>query len=187
MKAPARTLLAALPLLLLVPPLRHAVEASMSLHMLLQLPLLFAAGWGASAWLPRRLAAAWARLDALGLSSATLASVVAAFWMIPAALDLAVLGPPFSPMALAKYLSCWLAGLLLAQGWPRLRGPVAAFFLGNASWMLLTAGLLYGEAESRLCVSYRFDEQALSGAGLLAAGLLLGALALLRLRRPSLP
>ena len=43
----ARVLLALLPLLLLWPALRHAIESRMLTHMLLEWPLLFAAGWAA--------------------------------------------------------------------------------------------------------------------------------------------
>lgn len=176
----ARALLAASPLAwLLLPPLRQMIESSMSLHMLLQFPLLFAAGWAAAAWWPMRAGAQLARIDVQGLAGAVLASGVAAFWMIPAALDLALLD---GRVALLKYISWLLAGLWLAQGWRRLPAELAAFFLGNAAWMLITAGLLYREAESRLCVSYRFDEQLLSGNGLVVWGLAVGGLALLRLR-----
>jgi len=62
--------LAAVPLALLWPDLRQGLEASMVLHMLLELPLLLLAGWMgtrrlASLW-PRgaaRLGQAWAALD----------------------------------------------------------------------------------------------------------------------------
>lgn len=175
-----QVLLSASALAWLLPALRQPVEASMSLQMLLQFPLLLAAGWAAGRHLPLGLTRRLAALDALGLSSATLASCVMALWMIPAALDLALLTPA---MAVAKYLSWWLAGLLLSQGWPRLGGVAAAFFLGNATWMLITAGLLYRDAETRLCVNYLFDEQRVAGNGLVAWGLVLGALALLKLRR----
>lgn len=175
-----RLALALSPLLwLLWPSLRHFFEASMSLHMLVQLPLLLAAGWALAAWCPDRVGALQAHVDAQGLASATLASCVSAFWMIPAALDLALLDPW---AAIAKYGSWLLAGLLLAQGRPRLSPVPAAFFLGNAAWMLITVGLLYRDADTRLCVSYLYDEQALSGNGLVAWGLVLGGVALARLR-----
>jgi hypothetical protein len=175
-----RALLATSPLLwLLAPPLRHLVEGSMGLHMVLQFPLLLAAGWAAAAWWPARATRLLARVDVNGLASATLASLVAAFWMIPAALDLALLE---LHVAWLKYLSWIVAGLLLGQGWRRLSPELAAFFCGNAAWMLLTAGLLYRDAETRLCVSYLIDEQAASGNGLFAWGLALGAATLWRLR-----
>lgn len=124
----ARALLAASPLLWLFVPLRQAVESRMALHMLVQLPLLLAAGWAAAAWWPR-WPAAWAmRFDAQGLASATFASAVLAFWMIPAALDAALLAPA---VATLKFLSWWLAGLLLPGDHRRLGAVPASFFLGK--------------------------------------------------------
>lgn len=167
---------ALLPALLLITPLRHAVESQMSLHMLVQFPLLLAAGWAWGRWLPAQLGSA---LDAHGLLGATLASCVLAFWMIPAALDLALLS---APMAAAKYFSWLLAGALLAWGRQRLGAVVACFFLGNAAWMTATAGLLYREAERQLCVNYLVDDQLITGNGLVVTAWALGALALFRLR-----
>ncbi len=152
------------------------IESRMSLHMLLEFPALFGLGW----WLGRRLPwPALARIDAQGLLGATLASCVFAFWMIPAALDLALLSVAF---AAAKYASWISAGALLAWGRERLSPVVAAFFLGNAAWMLATAGLLYRDAQTQLCVNYLIDDQLLTGAGLLAWAAALGALAAWRLR-----
>jgi hypothetical protein len=159
--------------------LRHAVESQMALHMLVQFPLLLGAGWA----LGRLFAARLARLDALdlhGLLGATVVSCVSAFWMIPAALDLAVLA---GPMRAAKFASWLAAGALLARSWPRLADEVAVFFLGNLAWMFATAGLLYRDSESRLCVSYLAEDQVWTGNGLLAMALGLGALALLRVAR----
>lgn len=166
----ARTLLAALPLLLFWPALRHAVESSMALHMLLEFPLLLAAGWAA-----RELAgaargnAAW---DWRGLAGGSLLLAVSAFWMIPAALDLALLD---GRVAAAKYAGWWLAGAVLAGSWRRLDAVVALFIGGNLAWMMATAGLIYQSSPQRLCVSYLQDEQAWTGAGLIAGALLLGA------------
>lgn len=174
MNARARMLLAAWPLCLLWPDARHFVEGRMAMHMLVEFPLLLAAGWAAAAWLPHRLERALAGIDAHGLASATFASLVAAFWMIPAALDWSLLS---AVAAWLKVATWFIAGLMLAGGWIRLTPVVAAFFLGNAAWMLATAGLLYREAEARLCVSYLFDEQAWAGSGLVAWALVLGGLA----------
>lgn len=167
-----RTALALLPLVFISPGVRALVESRMSAHMLLQFPLLFAAGWAAAVWLPGRSRPA--AVDALGLASATWASAVLAFWMLPVALDLALLNPV---MAGLKYATWWNAGLLLARGWPRLAVELKVFFLGNAAWMTATAGLLYRETETRLCVSYRYDEQVWTGTGLVVWACALGALA----------
>jgi len=52
--------------LLLAPPLRHLLEASMALHMLLELPLLLAVGWAAASLGPRAVdgASRWESLQA---------------------------------------------------------------------------------------------------------------------------
>ncbi len=152
------------------------VESRMSLHMLLEFPALLGLGW----WLARRLPwPALARIDAQGLFSATAASCVFAFWMIPAALDLALLSGGF---AAAKYASWTVAGALLAWSRERLSPVVTAFFLGNAAWMLATAGLLYRDAETQLCVNYLIPDQLVTGAGLLAWAVALGVLVFVKLR-----
>ena len=152
------------------------IESRMSLHMLLEFPLLLALGWWLARWIPRRTLAS---LDVQGLFGATAASCVFAFWMIPTALDLALLSPAF---ATGKNASWIAAGVLLSWGRQRLSPVVAAFFLGNAAWMLASAGLLYRDAEAQLCVNYLIDDQLVTGAGLLAWALVLCALAALRLR-----
>ena len=162
-----KRLIALLPLLLLWPALRQAMESSMALHMLVQFPLLMASGW-----LAARLTglAPLRRLDAHGLLGLTAAACVAAFWMIPAALDLSLLSPVAN---VAKYVSWWLAGALLAPSWAQMRVELAAFFLGNVAWMLATVGLLFREAEARLCVNYLIDEQLVTGNGLLLFAVML--------------
>jgi hypothetical protein len=169
-------LAALLPLALLHDGLRHAVESRMALHMLVEFPLLLASGWAVA-----RLAARHAptdAFDALGLLGVAVVSCVSAFWMIPAALDLALL---HEPMRWAKLASWIAAGALLARGWPKLGDEIAVFFLGNLAWMFATAGLLYREAESRLCASYLAEDQLWTGNGLVVLALALGALALRRL------
>jgi len=162
----------ALPVLL-APPLRHLLEASMALHMLVEFPLLFATGWAAASLWPRA-ANAGPRWDVEGLSSALLMLVTASFWMLPVALDLALLSPW---VAFAKALNWLAAGAALARAVCRWRRELRLFVLFNLAWMMATAGLLYRESENRLCVNYLVDQQAWAGTGLLGLALLLGALA----------
>jgi hypothetical protein len=170
-------LAALLPLALLHDDLRHAIESRMALHMLVEFPLLLAGGWAIARLAARRHVLTDA-FDALGLLGVAVVSCVSAFWMIPAALDLALL---HEPMRWAKLASWMLAGALLARSAPRLGDEIAVFFLGNLAWMFATAGLLYREAESRLCVSYLAEDQLWTGNGLVALAVALGALALRRL------
>ena len=160
--------------LLLAPPLRHLLEASMALHMLLELPLLLAVGWAAASLGPRAVDGA-SRWDAEGLSSALLVLVTSAFWMLPVALDLALLSPW---IALATALNWLAAGAVLARALQRWRRELRLFVLFNLAWMMATAGLLYRESDSRLCVNYLVDQQWWAGTGLLGGAVLLGALAI---------
>ena len=175
-----RWLLPALPLALLVAPLRHVLEGSMALHMLVELPLLLASGWAAGAVLARHhLPAGLPRMiDANGVLGLAFASCVGALWMIPSMLDLSLLD---AGVQWAKYSAWWLAGVLLRSSWRRTESEIAAFFLGNMAWMLATAGLLYQDEEQRLCVSYLIDEQTTTGQGLIVLALVVGGFALARL------
>ena len=178
----AKVVLALLPLLLLWPALRHAVESRMLLHMLLEWPLLFAAGWAAHGLLARPWMQALRALDWHGWTGATFVSCVAVFWMLPSAIDAALLDPA---MAAAKYASWWLAGAVMAGSWRRLDAEVLLFFVGNLAWMTATAGMLYLDTPARLCVSYLIDDQRWTGTGLIVLALALGGVALRRVLRPA--
>jgi hypothetical protein len=168
------------PLLLFIDPIRHLIESRMAAHMLLQFPLLVASGWvlAVTCLAPSRWLRGFDSLDVHGLLGISLASCVLAFWMIPTALDLALLS---EPVRWAKYASLWFAGLALRRSRERLNTELAVFFVGTLVWMMATVGLIYHTMPQRLCVSYLIDEQRWTGTGLVAASLLLGAAALWRL------
>lgn len=175
-------LLAAAPAALAWPALRQAIESRMSLHMLLELPLLFAAGWAAHSLVRRRAtlhrglrSGEW--LDWRGWSGAVYASLVAAAWMLPSALDAALMS---RAVELAKLASCWLAGFWLAASWRRMDDEVALFCVGNIAWMAATAGMLYQQLPQTLCVNYLRDDQGEAGVGLVLLALALGAVAIRR-------
>lgn len=177
-----RIALALAPLLLLVAPLRHAIESRMALHMLLEFPLLLIAGWCAGRrWLgsmrARRLLRVTHMLDWHGWTTLVLVDGVALVWMLPSALDAALLSPGLN---LLKIASWWLAGWLLADGWRRMDAELLLFFVGNLAWMTATAGLLYIDAPARLCVNYLQDDQRQAGIGLVVLAALLGVLAIRR-------
>lgn len=179
--------LAMAPLILLWPVLRHRLESEMLLHMLVEFPMLLAAGWaardlllpGATRRFPR-IGQVLALLNWGGLTCASIVTCVAMFWMIPAALD-ATLLVPF--VAAAKYASWWLCGFMLAGSWRRMAPEVLLFFVGNLSWTTATAGLLYMDTTSRLCANYLTDDQSNTGTGLVLLALVLGVLAFRQMMR----
>jgi hypothetical protein len=135
----------------------------MARHMLVEFPLVFGLGVVLAHRAPRRIDAAIARIDALGLTGWLFAVLVAAFWMIPAALDLAVANALVNA---AKLASLAAAGFLLHGAMRRSPRALEAFFVGNFTWMTATVGLVYQEAESRLCLAYLVDAQQRAGSGL---------------------
>lgn len=183
----AAALVASLPLVLLWPALRHTIEARMLLHMLVEFPLLFAAGWAMQRLCLRRpamqrLARSMVLLDWHGWSGAALATVVTVAWMLPTLLDLALLEPT---VAAAKYASWWIAGWMLAGSLRRMDPELLLFLVGNIAWMMASAGMLYIDAPARLCVNYLQDDQRQTGIALVLVALVLGALALRQLVRPN--
>jgi len=180
LQAAVRWFTVLMPLALLWPALRHAVESRMAMHMLIEFPALLASGWCLQRELVvrhalRRVRHAFALLDWRGWTGVTLASLVAVAWMLPSALDASLLS---AQAASAKYASWWAAGFVLAGSWRRADAEVLLFFAGNLAWMLAAAGMLYLDAPARLCVSYLVDDQRATGIGLIAFALLLGALVL---------
>lgn len=178
--------LAAAPLWLLWPALRHGIESRMLLHMLLEFPLLLAGGWaahhvcGRRAWL-RSAARAAVMADWHGWGGATLLSIVTAAWMLPSLLDMALLS---TAVALVKLVSWWLTGWLLAGSMRRMDPELQLFLFGNLAWMTASAGLLYVDTPARLCVNYLEGDQQQAGGALVIVALLLGLLALRQAMHP---
>jgi hypothetical protein len=154
----------------------------MLLHMTVELPLLLLSGVAAASWASdrSRLGRLYDDFDVHGLLGAALVAGMSLFWMLPVSLDLSLLS---TPLRLAKYASWWIAGLALRRTWPRLEDESLVFFVGNMSWMLATAGLLYQSSDTRLCVNYLLDDQLIAGQALVCGAVLLGFWALARLVR----
>jgi len=176
--------LALVPLALAAPSLRAWLESSMPLHMLVQMPLLAAAGFAAAASLPARDAKAL--VDSVGgeLPCLLVASLASTFWMIPRALDLALFEPAVEA---AKFVTLpLLVGATLALAWPRLGVLGRGFVWTNLASMLAVLGWLYLAAPLRVCNAYRMSEQQQTGEWLvfLAIVAFVGWLATLFVARP---
>lgn len=170
---------AALPSLLVVQPLRDFLEAQMAFHMLVEIPLLLLAGWTLGAHIHCFAVArwTWGSWNGHGLASLSAASCILAIWMIPAAIDLSLRDVEFR---LAKYASIYVAGALSASGRTRASPEVLLFFGGNLSWMMATLGLYMMDSPIALCVSYLVADQFVTGAGLVLVSIAFSA-ALLRM------
>lgn len=143
-----------------LPPLRALIEQSMVWHMLVQMPLLVLAGWYAAAsWAPAR----GLRWNRFGLSGFMLAQCIAAYWMIPALVDRAVVLPAVDA---AKLATLWLAGLALRLGYVQAPRLVQLFFIGYGLPMMAWLGLYLSSTDLRLCNAYSLESQIRAGWGL---------------------
>lgn len=158
----------ALWLALALPPVRHALEATMTLQMLVQIPLLAFAGWRMALFLPRQWIGAVAAWNRSGISGFVLASLAAIVWMLPRALDAALDAPPIE---IAKFISIPpLIGAPLAISWPRAGFVVRGVFLVEVVAMTFRLGWLYLVSPVRLCSNYLLSDQQQLGKIMLAIG-----------------
>ncbi len=156
-----------------VPPMRSIIEQSMAWHMVVQMPLLVLGGWLAARALPsmaafRRLAA----FNQMGLTGFILAQVITAYWMLPLAIDRAVVLPLFDVL---KLLTLFISGLLLADAFRRAPAALQLFFIGYWVSMMAWLGIYLATTDLRLCNAYSLQGQVSTGWSLLALGAALGA------------
>jgi hypothetical protein len=155
-------------LVLLAPPVKHALERSMTMQMLIQIPLLVIVGLLMTRALPARASAVIADWNYRGISGLALVTLTSAFWMLPKTLDAAVSVPV---VAMTKYLSVpMLIGLPLALSWSRMSFIVKGVLLLECIATLFRLGWLYLIWPERLCNLYLLDDQQRLGQFLLLIG-----------------
>lgn len=160
-------------LLLALPTARQALEASMTIHMLVQYPLLAGAGFVlantlSSAWVDRLNA--W---NAYGLSGLFAAALIPAILMIPRVLDLALVN---GQVETAKWLALIFCGAAIRLSWIPAGLLVQGFFLGNVLPMMAVVGNLYESSAVRVCNAYLLEDQAQLGQWLLWIATVIGVL-----------
>jgi hypothetical protein len=161
--------------LLALPAARGLLEREMIAHMLVQIPLLAVAGALAATALPARWKARIASWNKGGVAGMLMAIIASSWWMVPRALDWALLSPR---MEMLKFISLPVfVGVPLALSWPRLGGLGRGFVITNVLPMWAVVGWLYVAAPVRVCNFYLTDQQVTAGIGLLAVSMALGVVA----------
>ncbi len=157
-----------------VPPLRRLIEQSMVWHMVIQLPMLALGGWLClGALLSRRASERLAPWNRYGLTGFIAAQGIVAYWMLPLAIDRAVV------LALAdvtKLLSCFVCGALLKHSVQRAPLAVQLFFVGTTVSMMIWLGTYFATTDRRLCNAYSLQSQIETGWGLVLLGVALGGI-----------
>lgn len=163
---------AAVAVALSVPPLRSVIEQSMAWHMVFQMPLLVAAGALAARALPvPRLPGKWISFNLFGLTGFMAAQSIIVYWMLPSAIDRAVVNPGFDVL---KLLTLFVSGMLLRDAFQRAPMALQLFFIGYWVSMMCWLGIYFVTTDLRLCNAYSLESQLATGWGLLALGLPLG-------------
>lgn len=168
-------------LLVLALIFKRALTSSMLLHMLVHLPLILAAGW----FMGDALFARPVKNKVLpqhngvkrrygyneqGIPGLLAVVLISAWWMLPISLDYVLLDPSYD---FAKFISLFLAGLVLPGSIAKANQVVILFFLGNFCWMTAIVGLLYQENSNRLCNFYLLSDQEQTGQGLVILAVVL--------------
>jgi hypothetical protein len=157
-----------------MPTLRSLIEQSMVWHMLVQMPLLVLGGWLSARALsdfPRvRPRTTWNRY---GLSAFFAAQSILAYWMLPVAIDRAVVLPAAD---LVKVVSLFAAGWLLRRAMERSPALIQLFFVGSTVSMMAWLGTYFATVNLRLCNAYSLESQIAAGHGLIIVTLALALL-----------
>ena len=155
-----------------VAPLRSVIEQSMLWHMVVQMPLLALAGWLAMAAASAPQGPDLSAWNRYGLTGFIAALMVFAYWMLPLAIDRAVLLPAVDVMKLVSLLA---AGALLRHFFDRAPAVLQLFFVGTTVPMAIWLGVYFASTDLRLCNAYSLQSQIDAGRGIALLGMLLGA------------
>ena len=152
-------------------PVGEWMTSTMLGHVLVQIPMVVAAGFVLGRRVQPRIQSALRAVNAGGIPGILLVSFTIAFWMIPRWLDGSLTS---DTIAAAKYLSLvLLAGMPLAWSWSRLhpvaRGVVKIEFLA----MLFRLGWLYLISPDRFCNNYLLTDQVWLGRGMIVVAIAL--------------
>jgi hypothetical protein len=148
--------------------LQRALESSMALQMLVQIPLLIGAGYLLRDAVPVRMVAIIERWNRHGISGLVLTTLAGAVWMLPRSLDAAVNEPW---MAVAKFITVpLLIGLPLGLSWPHMGFVIRGVFLLELIATFFRLGWLYLASPVRLCNNYLLDDQQQTGEYMLVIG-----------------
>jgi len=143
-------------------------------HMLVQMPLLVLGGWlVAGHFGAAQPPALLERFNRFGLTGFIVATLIAGYWMIPSAIDRAVVMPGTD---IAKNLTLGLCGAALRHSMQRAPMLVQVFFLGYALPMMVWLGLYYATTDLRLCNAYSLESQLAAGRALVVLAGAAGAL-----------
>jgi hypothetical protein len=167
-----------------IPPLRSLIEQSMVWHMVIQMPLMVLSAWIAmDRWVRSGSPHPWSAWNQFGLTGFIIALMILAYWMLPLAIDRAVVLPSADAL---KLISLSIAGAVLRHSFERAPAVLQIFFMGTAAPMAIWLGIYFASTDLRLCNAYSLSSQVQAGWGIAALAGVLGGLWLFSVaRRPQ--
>jgi hypothetical protein len=154
--------------LLLIPLVRAYLESVMTLHMLIQLPLLVLAGGWIGKFLVERFGKFFTVWNGNGIPGIILFVFITMYWMIPRAMDDAL---TFPVVEVFKYISLPIAGILFIDSWKKIKGIGRTFVFLNYLSMFVVMGWLYIDSPIQMCNNYLLKEQQTLGWAFVAIAL----------------
>lgn len=156
-----------------VPPGRRLIEQSMVWHMVVQMPMLVAGGWWlAGTAIKNQSSHRFADWNRYGLTGFISSQLITAYWMLPLAIDRAIVLPGADALKLVSLLA---SGAMLKASFERSPAVLQLFFVGYAVSMLMSVGVFLATTDRRLCNAYSLDSQSTAGNGVMALGIALGS------------
>lgn len=150
-------------ILLVLPPIKDLLESFMITHMLVQIPLLIVAGLLMGDDIMRKFPAFFDKWDGSGIPGIVLVYFVTMYWMIPRAMDEALLLPM---VEVFKFISLpFLVGIPLRHSWMKLHEIGKGFIIFNYIPMFGMMAWLYIDSPIQICNNYLESEQKLLGWG----------------------
>src|SRR5690625_3831153 len=152
-------------IILLLPPITNLLEKWMVTHMLVQMPLLIVVGLLMGENVKNRLSHLFLKWNKDGVPGILLVYFVTMYWMIPRAMDEAILIPTVETF---KYISLpFLVGIILYDSWPKLSDLAKSFIVFNYIPMFGMMAWLYIDSPIQVCNNYLESEQKMLGWGFL--------------------
>ena len=150
-------------IILLLPPVTSFLESIMITHMLVQMPLLIVAGLFIGDFLTRKFPTFFNTYNGSGIPGIVLVYIVTMYWMIPRAMDEALL---LQTVEIFKYISFpFLVGVPLRDSWPKLTSLGKGFIIFNYLPMFGMMAWLYIDSPIQICNNYLESEQKVLGWG----------------------
>ena len=152
-------------IILLLPPTIGLLEKWMITHMLVQIPLLIIAGLLMGEYVKNRLPNLFKKWNENGIPGILLVYIVTMYWMIPRAMDEAIL---LYSVEIFKFISLpFLVGIVLYDSWPKLSSLAKGFIVFNYIPMFGMMAWLYIDSPIQVCNNYLVSEQKMLGWGFL--------------------